>query len=127
MGDNAALTSRLEAAWAEHEELKTKDAICPWVFHRGGKRIKCMDDAWRRACKRAGYPGRLMHDLRRSAVRNLVRAGVAESVAMKITGHKTRSVFERYNITSGNDIRAGLGAAGTNRGDKATKASGRPA
>lgn len=60
-------------------------------------------ESWSVACTKAGVPGLLFHDLRRIAVRNLRRAGVAESIIMKITGHRTRGVFERYNITDQTD------------------------
>jgi integrase len=77
------------------------------VFHRpDGTPIKSFRKAWINARKDAGYPGKLVHDFRRTAARDLVRSGVPESVAMKLTGHKTRSMFDRYNITSGEDLRA---------------------
>ncbi len=89
---------------AQREVVKTIEreqaCVIPWVFvHADGRRIKDFRGAWAKACKDAGVPGRLVHDFRRTAVRNLERAGVPRSAAMRMTGHKTECVYRRYAIT----------------------------
>jgi integrase len=74
------------------------------VFTRGSEPVRYFGQSWDTIAASAGCPGLLFHDLRRSAVRNLIRAGVPETVCMKISGHKTRAIFDRYNITSARDL-----------------------
>lgn len=127
------LRSLLDAQHAEHLKLAKAGHIMPRVFvrmvaqgRRGPKApqpIKSIGKAWGAACRASGCPGRIPHDLRRSAVRNMVRRGVPERVAMSLTGHKTRSVFERYNIVSPGDLRTAAtqlsGLTGTIQGQSA--------
>ena len=75
-----------------------RDPDSPLVFHRDGITIRRWRTAWRTACQSAGVPTRFLHDCRRTAARNLIRASVPERVAMLLTGHKSRAIFDRYNI-----------------------------
>jgi integrase len=125
----------LEVIRMQREERDRKYPTSLWLFSHGGKRIKNFYKAWRTSCVKVGlgrnvcsscsgeidksgacpkcsgkvakskYVGLIPHDLRRTGVRNLIRAGVPRSVAMRISGHKTESVFNRYDITSQGDLR----------------------
>jgi integrase len=99
-----------EMAEALRHQKAERDENYPqleWVFHDGnGNRLRTFYKAWKSACERGKLDGQLFHDLRRSAVRNMVRAGIPEKMAMAISGHRSRHVFDRYNIVTDKDLAA---------------------
>jgi integrase len=101
---NAPLYGELRG-WFEMT-YSARDPNCPFIVSWKGHGITEVKTAWKKARKRAGTPGLLIHDLRRTAVRNMIRAGISEKRAMEISGHKTNSMFKRYDITDERDIQA---------------------
>lgn len=91
----------LLAACADGKEAN--DYLFTW---KDGSRIKDFRGAWIAACKAAGVPGLMFHDLRRSAVRRMRRRGIATATAMQITGHLTRQVFDMYDQANADDVAA---------------------
>ena len=91
-----------------YQTKKGEGIISEYVFHRKAQPIGDFEKSWKAACKKANLTGKLFHDLRRTAARNMRRAGVPEEIAMQITGHKTTSMFRRYNITNDDDLRQAL-------------------
>jgi integrase len=142
-GELAELIERRKIA--RQVERDNAVMLSTFIFHLEGEPVGDFRKAWQTACVKAGlgqftcpacelpvdghecpsckhasrYSGRLFHDFRRTAIRDMTRAGVGESVAMKMSGHKTRSVFDRYNITSEADLRDALRKTGTYRKDNA--------
>jgi integrase len=95
--DHQQATKRLE---------KKLRRVIPWVFYRDAQQHNpaTVRSAWERAVRDAGLPGRLLHDFRRTAVRNLERAGVSRSAAMAMVGHRTEAIYRRYAIVAEGDL-----------------------
>ncbi len=91
----------LLANWRERQENHPQS---PWVFSLDGIPLKDFRTSWKNACARAGVPEFHFHDMRRTAVRNMRRAGVPQVIRMAISGHKTDSMERRYNIVDGEDL-----------------------
>lgn len=90
----------IERRW-QARQLPVPDgtlSVCEFVFHRRGRPVGDFRKVWGRACHAVGLSTLIFHDLRRSAIRNMEKAGVSQAVPMKASGHLTASVYRRYRI-----------------------------
>ena len=109
--NNRASSLRITGALVDviRRAADARDLRCPAVFQRWGQPVGDFRKPWRHALRAVGLDEKTrVHDLRRSCARNLVRAGVSENIAMAITGHKTRTMFDRYNIVAESDLEAAM-------------------
>jgi len=105
VGELAELMERRRAA--RQFEIAGVPVIASLIFHRAGEPVGDIRKSWATACRKAGVR-RLFHDLRRSACKNMLAAGVPQSVAMKISGHKTDAMFRRYAVSDETTVRTAL-------------------
>ncbi len=109
-GELLVIIERRRAA-AVIQDKDKEPRFAEYVFHRDGEPVGDFRKAWASACKAAKVGYRLFHDLRRTASRNMIAAGVPQAVAMKITGHRTDSMFRRYAIVNEEQKREALAKA----------------
>jgi len=101
------LLGELHAVIERQAQVKRLD--CPFVFHRNGRPIKSFRKTWKTACEAIGQPTLVPHDMRRSAVRNFRKAGLSETEGMAMSGHKTNSIYKRYDIMDEEDLKESMG------------------
>ena len=106
-GRSLPLLGELHAVIERQAQARRLD--CPFVFHRNGKPIKSFRKTWKTACEEIGQPNLVPHDMRRSAVRNFRKAGLSETEGMAMSGHKTNSIYKRYDIMDEEDLKESMG------------------
>lgn len=113
------LRALLDRRWTvTRDRERALGMAIPHVFTRGdGKPVGSFNKAWATACRAAGVPGRVLHDFRRTAVRNLIRAGIPERVAMQMVGWKSRQMLDRYHIVNTADLVEAARRLDAGRGD----------